>query len=230
MADAWIGRNFNTFINMAEKQANMETDNFYAILNGVKSWGADNLVYTTKAMNNNEIDYDKPIKALINPLSLYSPAMCNNGTMAYENLVHLVNDEGGALFTSASFLPVVNNNSANKELAADFIRFLLSDEMQTSPELLFCPVNKDAVSEVSYMTYEESKAGGWLPDGFTEETLENNIAVFAKMTDSLAIYGYQERFLNSLIYDELSEFFMDRQTAEQTAANLEASVNSYLNE
>jgi multiple sugar transport system substrate-binding protein len=225
-----IGQQFSEFVDMSGKTANFENEEFYSILEAVKKIVDNQQLYTQKAEMNNEINYSITKKSLIKQFLLYTPAMSNDGTMAYKDIILLTNDEGNTTFSSASFLPIISENSKNKELAADFILFLLSDEMQSMPELLFCPVNQDAVREVSLLVYEDSKAGGWLPDNFTEETLDVNIDTFAKLADSLGIFEKQERFVNSLINNELDVLYQGSETPEQAAANLQASVQSYLNE
>ncbi|MDL2248764.1 ABC transporter substrate-binding protein [Tyzzerella sp. OttesenSCG-928-J15] len=230
LAGDLVAQSFKQFVDMESKKSEFDNDKFYSIINAVNSFVERKQLHSHKAAVNGEIDYTKQVKSLLTPYFLYTPAMCNDGTMDYSGMVHLTNDDGFTTFSSSGFIPVVNNNSPNKELAADFIMFMLSDEMQSSPELLFCPVNKNAVSHVSKYVYEDSKAGGWLPENFTEETLENNIKIFGELTESLNIYAYQERFINSLIYNELDMLFSGSETMEQAAQNLQSSINSYLNE
>lgn len=225
-----IGQQFQEFVDISGKQASFENEEFYSIIEAVKKLTDNQQIYTQKAEENHEIDYSITKKSLIRQFLLYTPAMSNNGTMAYKDIILLANDEGNTTFSSASFLPVVSQNSENKEIAADFILFLLSDEMQSMPELLFCPVNKEAVREVSLLVYEDSKAGGWLPENFTKDTLDMNIDIFAKLADSLDSYENQERFVNSLINNEMTLLYQGSETAEQAAANLQASIQSYLNE
>ncbi|MDR1687292.1 MAG: extracellular solute-binding protein [Clostridiales bacterium] len=225
LADLLVAMNFNKFVDLPGKSANFETDLFYDVINTVNRIAENKQIGLAK----NE-DYGSDGKALIHPYMLYTPAMSHNGTVDYKNMRLIVNDDGFAPFSCASFLPVLNANGKNKELAADFIKFMLSDEMQSSPSLLFCPVNKNAINEISHLSYEDSKSGGYLPEGFTEDTLGSNIAKFNELSENLGIFLYQERYINRLIWDELSRIFSEGITAQEAAANLTGAVNLYLNE
>lgn len=225
-----IEQRFNQFVNLEEKKSYFDSNEFYDVSKLITLLVDRKQIYTEEAVLNNTFDFEEEKDTLIQPLFLYNPAMCNDGTKDYKDIVHIVNDEGQTKFSSVSFMPIINNNSPNKELAADFVLFLLSEEVQSMPELLFCPLNKNAVRELSTMVYEDAKTGGWLPEGFDDTTLENNISIFAKLSESLTIFERQDRFIVSLIRDELSEIFLSKESLEQGAKNLQSSVNAYLNE
>ncbi len=120
-------------------------------------------------------------------------------------------------------MPAINVNSPYRELAADFIKHMLSPQMQVSPELMFSPVNREAAATLG----EEFKAHGEGEPGFDYDT---NAKKFDQMVSQLKFAKNNDPNINSFIMSELISFFEGRQSAEQAASNLQSKLTLYLNE
>jgi multiple sugar transport system substrate-binding protein len=153
--------------------------------------------------------------------------MGSNGTEDYTGVFLLSNGEGKSPFSSVGFLPAVNANSANKELALDFLRFMLSEEMQSSPELLFNPINRKASAGLAAEIFASVEADGFAPEGFD---LEANLDLFDNMADKLGVAEYSDRAVKEFVWAELERFFAGEVSALQAAANLQTTLNTYLKE
>lgn len=223
--------NKDQFINMDTKEVTVDNDSFCSLLEGVKKISTKECLVTRKGYQNNQQFYTQGTQSLINQYNLYSPAMCHNGTVDYTNLELklIANDKGESSFETIGFMPAINTNSSNKELAADFIKFLLSEQAQASTKLLFCPVNKKAVVEYSKLLMNDVKAEGYLPEGFNQDTLNANIEIFNQLAQSNTL-SELDRTMNGFVLDELQKFFLDQQTSQQAAKNLQSKLTTYLKE
>jgi multiple sugar transport system substrate-binding protein len=210
-----FGLNFNSFLDIENKEANIDNVNFISMLEKVSS-------------------LSEPLAgspAVLSQRLVYSPAMTSGGTEDLSDMFLLTNEAGQALYSTVGFMPAVNAGSANKKLAVDFIQFLISKETMISPEMYFCPVNKNAVAERARLTYEsvtaDAEAAEWIPEGFD---LEENIKAFNKLTERLAVIESSDSFINGFVYEDIERFFQGNQNAEQTAKNIQSRLNTYLNE
>ena len=221
------------FVKIETKEVTIDNNqDFIAILETVKNFADKKQLATQEGFAKQEDYYEGIDKHLINTFILYSPAMCQNGTIDYlsNNLMLLSNKDGFSNIRTQGVMPAINNSCENKELALDFIQFLLSEEMQTSTELLYCPVNKAAVKEASKLVVEDIAAGGYLPDGFTDKTLDSNITEFNRLAQSTTTLDFTDEFIRNFVTDEMTKYFAGEESAEQAAKNLQAKVNTYLKE
>lgn len=217
------------FVKIETKEVTIDNNqDFINILESIKVFADKKQLATQKQ----EDFYEGVDKSLIDTFILYSPVMCQNGTIDYlaKNLVLFTNESGFSNIRANGVMPAINSNCKNKELALDFIHFLLSEEMQTSTELIYCPVNRTAVKEASKLIVEDVAAGGYLPDGFTDETLDSNIEEFNRLALNTTTLDYTDEFIRISVMDEIAKYFAGEESAEQAAKNLQAKINTYLKE
>jgi ABC-type glycerol-3-phosphate transport system substrate-binding protein len=206
---------FNEFVDIKNKEANVDSEKFITLLEKVNSIAPN--------LRHNESDNPH----LINERLIYNAASSCCGPIDYTGMLLMTNNDGAGLVSPFGFLPSVNANSGNQELAADFIQFLLSAEIQASPELMFNPVNKKASAEIAALILAEVRAGGYAAEDFD---LENNIALFNGLTERLAVVNNSDYFINSFVREELNRYFDGEVSAEQAARNLQSRLNTYLKE
>ena len=209
---------FDDFIDLPNKNVNVDGEKFISLLENVQSIAAV-LAPPTRD--------ETP---LIRQLVLYSPTMSHVGTIEYENAFLLTDDDGQSVFLASGFVPAVNANSRNIELAIDFIRFLISEEMQSSPELVYCPVNKGAARESAELTLGDLQLGGYVPDGFDDDKLEQNIAKFNELAERMSVVEFSDVFIRDFVIAEMKRFFTGEVSAEEAARNLQSRLNTYLKE
>ncbi len=225
--------NMPKFVKMETKEVSIENNQeFISILKAVKNIADKKQIATQAGYTRQENFYDGINQSLINIFGIYSPSMCQSGVVDYtaKNLKLLTNKEGYSTFGSYSAIPAINNKTKNKDLAIDFVRFLISKEMQTSTELMYCPVNKAAVKEASQLIVDNAAAEGYLPQGFTHETLDTNIKVFNEMAQNTTMLEFTDMVIRDFTMDEMTRFFAAEESAEQAAKNLQAKIDTYLKE
>jgi len=206
---------FDQYIDLMNRQANIDNENFITLLENVQSLGESLELYPLSE------------NALFLEDMLYGPAMSMNGLMDYTYMVLMTNDRGEARFDSIGFTPAINANSTNQDLATKFITFLLSHEMQASPELMFNPVHRAATTEMATLLLESIRAGGYAAAGFD---LENNITAFNRLAENLSVSNTSDPFITGFVMDEMTRFFDGEVTAQQAATNLQGRLTTYLNE
>lgn len=214
MAYIMFSTDFDSYIDVQNKNANIDNEKFISMLESINS--LNNLRWPEQGET-----------ALMWELLLYNPAMCSNGMEDYTDMFLLTNDKGESLFSSAGFIPSINANSPNQELAVDFMQFLLSDEMQSSSELMFNPVNRNSSAEMAALFLAEAQAEGYAAEDFN---LENNIKAFNELAERLTVVEYSDSFVTQFVRDELTRYFEGEVSAEQAAKNLQSRLNTYLKE
>jgi ABC-type glycerol-3-phosphate transport system substrate-binding protein len=206
--------NFNEFIDMENQTANIDNEKFISLLETVGALG----------------DKVSGWPALIHMYIVYSPAMTNSGTDDLSPMFHLTNDTGQALFAANGFMPAINANSAHVALAADFIRFLLTEEVMAAPEFWTAVVNRNATTELAKLTMDSVIAEGWIPEGYDDTWLDRNIAAFNALAEQASLVESSDFFIRDFLTADISRYFRGEQTAEQTARNLQTRLNTYLQE
>jgi multiple sugar transport system substrate-binding protein len=215
LAEMFFGMDIFKYIDLNAKEAHLDDGKFQTLLEKVKLI-ADN---AEKAQREET--------KILHEVAIFSAALNQRGIEDYTGVFILTNDDGLGLFRPGGAIPAVNANSENKELALDFIRFMLSEEIQSSPELLYNPVNRKASAEFASQVLAKTEAAEGIPEGFD---LEANLVMFNNLAESLGVVSYSDSTLREFVRDELALYFYGEVTAEQAAANLQTTLNTYLKE
>jgi len=130
----------------------------------------------------------------------------------------------------------LNSNSKNKRTAWEFIKFLASEEMQTSFYLMGRPINKKANEEKAKQqitgelySHEKNTSTSDLNEEQTE-IYSNLMNAINKYTNMLNKYMLEDTIINQMINEEVKYFFDGSKTAEDVANILQSKVELYLNE
>ena len=215
LAYTFFNLNFAEFVDLANRRANIDNENFIRLLEDVQSLN-DRL----HAPFQNE-------NVLIIKDIFFSPTMSSNGMPDYSNFHILTNGRGEGMVHSFDVL-AINANSNNKELAARFLQFVISEEMQTSPEIWQTSINKNAAMSNAAALYESIRAGGFTPPDYF--SLDTNIAVFNRLAGRLTMAPTSDPFIIEFVRNEMDRFFNGEVTAHEAARNLQARLTTYLNE
>jgi multiple sugar transport system substrate-binding protein len=128
----------------------------------------------------------------------------------------------------------INENSANKRTAWEFLKFLLSDEMQTSANLspLSLPINNFARAQKAEAMVSGAYFG--MGDDELDETqrviLENYTNVIESFSDQINVFVIRDSIVDDMIASEVGYFFDGTKTADEVARTLQNRVELYLNE
>ncbi len=126
----------------------------------------------------------------------------------------------------------INNNSKLKKEAWEFIKLLLSDEIQSREDMYQFPINISALDKKAKVEIERN----YIYQAYKEKGRkiralnEDDVKMVNKMIDSLEVCPYQEEQASQIITEGVKDFFAGKKTAEDTAKLIQSKVSIYLNE
>jgi multiple sugar transport system substrate-binding protein len=125
----------------------------------------------------------------------------------------------------------INRNSKNKRTAWEFLKFLLSAEVQASLPPADLPIHNRAREEKAERLLSGSFMGREAaPDERQREAARNYAAAVEELSDRISRYVLEDTVINDMIAAEAAYFFRGTKTAAEAAAALQNRVNLYLNE
>lgn len=132
-------------------------------------------------------------------------------------------DANGNVYTSSAYCMGINSESKNKEVAWEFIKYLLSDEVQTLPSIHGLAVNKTgfSASVERYLAFYQD----------TETvSLEEYNELLTQWMEKVSKCDTLDPSILNFFDEENKKFFDGVQSAEQTAQTIQNKVTQYLNE
>lgn len=220
-ADYLIRDSIGQFVDVDRKKVSLDTQEYIALLESVTALAESGYFdagldfYHTKYYFAATCDYDVQ--------AAYYSMDTGSGPIWCEPLA----DAEGRVFIKSNSCMALNSASADKALAWEFIRYLLSDEMQTLPSLHGPAVSRrglEAVAERQYAFYKEGNGGA----GFgSEEEYQGILESWM-----LRINGCDtlDSAIMTLIEEENNKYFTGQQTAQETARRLQRQLEQYFNE
>ena len=130
----------------------------------------------------------------------------------------------------------MNANSKNKRTAWEFIKFLLSDEMQSSLNIISLPVNNNAraenmkleVVEELFVPVEEREAKELTPE--QQAILDEYAGYIEDYSNQINAVTLTDSKIMSIVTEETNLFFTGEKSAEEAASSIQSKVSLYLNE
>ncbi len=209
------------FIDVNAKKVSLDTPEYIALLESVKSLSENGYFDTDIDFYNMEFyfaaecDYDVQ--------AAYYSMDTKNGS----NYCMPLTDAEGRTLVKSNPCVAVNSASENKDLAWEFIRYLLSDEVQTLPSIYGPAVSRkglEAVAERFYTFYKEGNGGA----GFGSEAEYK--AILESWMEQINGCDMLDSTIVDLIDEENNKYFSGQQTAEDTARKLQQQLEQYFNE
>jgi multiple sugar transport system substrate-binding protein len=148
------------------------------------------------------------------------------------------NDAKGLSFTSDTLLSI-NAKSKQKKEAWEFVKFMLSEEMQTTRDLMGFAVHKKASQARQEQLKEIGASNGKMqlrmmgPDGkqFSPKPAEQkDIDRIEQALASVRSYAETDPTVMAIIEQEAAPFFSGQKSAEEVAKTVQNKVNTYLQE
>lgn len=227
-ANERISENIDKFMNWSEKKASFDSAEFIGLLNEIKSY-YDNKIFV-EPNKSGDTGMGRSIKrgetmnskeAFINlKLTGFDSLSFGNTLFANPQIFMPPTEEGskGNSFNVGMLLGM-NEKSKNKDQAWDFLKFLLSDEMQSEPELLGLPLNKKAAeAKISALSEGENK--------LSPEFLEKAKEIMPQLTR----FGGIEPKIKDIVMEETALFFKGEKSAEDVAKALQNKITLYMEE
>lgn len=134
------------------------------------------------------------------------------------------------------YLIAMNQQCQNKQLAYEFIKTFLSEEIQSGDIVVRVPVNKAAFEKLLVKYAGEQGEGESIkPYGksvqFSSSPLPSSLVEdLRNIISNITTCEIQDSILSSMISEELSGFLEGKCTAEEAAKAMERKVQLYLNE
>lgn len=141
---------------------------------------------------------------------------------------------------SPAYMYGINSNTKHKEEAWEFIKFLLSEEVQSYERLYGIPINKSARQNKLEYRFKEAKdymnefgdLYGYkvsIPEKY-ENQIKNNIEKLNKIVPKLNNCNTYDIQVLKILNDETENFFNGNKSAEETSEIIQRKVEMYLNE
>jgi len=127
----------------------------------------------------------------------------------------------------------LNNKSQVKQEAWEFLKFLLSEEMQASSDLMGLPINKAAFDKKLTDTEEELAQGKIeakfkIPDS---KTVKDKIQALKSLVEGDGgKNSFNDQKLLMIVFEEFGPFLLGQKSAEEASKLIQNRVMTYLNE
>ena len=118
----------------------------------------------------------------------------------------------------------INSQSENKDLAWEFIYFLMSEEVQSMPSFYTTGINKN-----SFDASTERYAEMMISDEFSFEVSDYK-RLLRSWYEQVEVNRFADYNLSNIIYEEMYNYFEDVCTAEEASKNIQERVDKYFNE
>lgn len=224
------------FIDLDNRTCNFDSKEFIDILKFAKE-------FSDKGVTSPKLDIAELYK-MLDPGTI---GFMRSYFMTYQNVItaqSLMNGEV-AFFNAPSyssktaskiFYPgrtyAINNNSKLKEESWEFIKLLLSDEIQSRDDMYQFPISISALDKKAKVEIERN----YIYQAYKEKGRkiralnEDDVKMVNKMIDKLAVSPYSEEQASQIINEGVKDFFSGKKTAEETAKLIQSKVGIYLNE
>ena len=252
--------NYNKYVDLENKKANFTDGSFEKLLNDIKNqrdkgWFRPDLLSAediakdfieSQRLYYYKYQIDMVLKNIFTPQDASASSVYFPIPDADEIAGLLVNDTGKISFRCFQ-LYGINYNSQNKKLAWEFIKLMLSKNMQRSLNLLGMPVNNTAFIEDSKMhilqtpnwkpAVEDDLKGEYTIDGFQTLVGEEYATAYGKYMEyldafvkGLSYYPVTDKIISNMVTSETELFFDGTRSAQETADTLQNKVQLYLDE
>jgi ABC-type glycerol-3-phosphate transport system substrate-binding protein len=261
MLNLFTGGSYSNYIDADNKNASFTDQGFIDLLNTVKAFGDEKLVNS-----NVQTDTVSVLDAAGRGSIVFYP--CNiDDYFTYWFMKSALNDHlslynipsagnsGSRTFTTNS-LYAINKNSKHTEIAWEFLKVLLSDEIQSQAlreegsqgksaasdniDIGGFPINKTAQQQKAQQVIDTSKGMKnkirLKLDGPGEISLnpaamtQADIDYIDKFISELNTYANIDPNIDNIIQDEAKAFFNGDKSAEETAKLIQGRANTYLGE
>lgn len=266
MFQVLLKEHYNKILNFKERTANFTDGTFRKILETAKEYGENGYVIESVVNLEKGSNKNTEVSIVVgkmgtgqNGLPRYFYQAIDQGMLVYEfkdlksgkisiDLSSILGNTGdnkiaGLLSNEQGEIPFdlrmgfgMNSNSQNKKTAWEFIKFLASEEMQTSMKLIGCPIHKKAMEErakleiTGQLFAPEENLGIEKLTEAQKKIFQEYFSVLNRFVNQLNTYLMQDSMINEMIEQEIPYFFDGTKTAEEVAETLQSQIELYLNE
>lgn len=214
-----LNGNYNKFIDADKKQAKFDSKEFIDILNLAKEVTTKGIMDTkgdgislTSGGNIQFLHSDN--------VFLPTPIFSNVILDGKFNLLNLPSQ--GSSFTSNSTFSI-NKHSKYKDECWEFIKFLISEDIQAGDSASGIPINNRALERVQKEIIEMTKDRKY-------KLTQEDASIFNKFISNLSNVDNENSEIKEIVGAETDKFISGQQTAEQAAKIIQNKVSIMLNE
>ena len=216
----YVKLNWDHYVNEETKEVNFDSDEYVQLLKMAADLEAKGY-YDTSGLDFYNMEYyfamhnDFDVQAAYYSLL---PGSSDYHTMPFS-------DGKGNVPMNAYMQFGINSASANKELAWEFLKFMISDEVQQLPSLYNLSVNRkgfDAYLDRQITFYNEGNAAKIDQDAYKD--------LLKGWMEQINVDYTERQMIVNMLYLENLDFFDGKISAEDAAARVQEKVNKYFNE
>ncbi|MGH0516648.1 ABC transporter substrate-binding protein [Bacillus cereus] len=214
---------YNELVDKASGKAKFESDLFVQMLEDVKKM-YDEKIATADPVNLGEAYFNLlPMIMSVEDYFSTGAAFGITGTKVYQK-PHIAGQKKGVAFTPYTTVGI-NAKSPVKKESWDFLKFLMSDEVQSKANAF--PINK-AVYEQQIKTLKE-KGKLEHPNGPINVT-ESDIQGLEEMVAEISVQAPEGTKIESIIAEESKPYFSGQKSAKDVAVLIQNRVTTFINE
>lgn len=235
MVNQWVNQRYSAFINQEQGTAHFDSSEFKAVLQQVKT------LYDEKVVGENPslpIFYTTQINSPSDYIQELRQSEFISGGNAYTSKLYLgpssdPRHPGGSFRTYQTI--GLNARSAVKPEAWDFLKFLLSDEMQVKPDGAGFPLNKASYAKKVQELLQKGSVLSYQPigpmKGKSFPITQKDIDDLSKFLNSASYpLQFKPSKVDDMITEESKAFFTGQKSADDVAKLIQNRVTTYLNE
>jgi len=217
---------YGEYVDAVNKQAHFDSQPFRQLLKQVKTLYDEGLVSGEPASWGEQYFSPWTANSLEN-LILYPQSVYDGNGSIYRKP-----GEGEGITFSSKMMLGINANSRVKKEAWDFLKFMLSDEIQSSPELGGLPLLRTVTDRTFDEIQQQLQSGsvktvtGVAPQPLTEQELQSLKA----MMEEAGAFTKSDPKIISILFEEAKSYFAGQKAAEEVARLIQNRVTTYLNE
>ncbi|MFF2912812.1 ABC transporter substrate-binding protein [Paenibacillus sp. NPDC057934] len=213
---------------VGQGQPNFDSDLFRNMMTEIKLMYDEGLLSDGMSFDNGN--------AAFQMLNVFSPeqALTKPRGMDYYQKPNVSGQKVGTPFQPTYSLGINSKSDVQQEAWA-FIKFLLSDEMQASPNLTGIPLNKGITDKKFKETLQKIENGtletmiplDMLPDS---ETVKKRIGVVEQLISETNFRRSSDMKVITIVMEEFSSFMSGQKSAEEVSKLIQNRAKTYLNE
>jgi len=233
-----VKENYDSLVDPEKKTANFTGQEFLDLLS-LSKYLLDHKLVNTDTAQTNITDLVSRGKLVFNFTSLGGFWDLQVAKTIFSEGVQLLKPPGNesGLFFSTGSMYGISSKSFNQELAWEFLKLLVSDDMQTQGGM---PINKSVLPQIAQnFTQAIQKNGGKMrikDDGIPAQSItlqpptQEDVDYMENLLSKAKVYIGTDQKIISIVQEETAAFFTGQKTAETTAQLIQDRVSTYLNE
>jgi ABC-type sugar transport system, periplasmic component len=220
-----LGDQYGQYVDSAQGQAHFDSEAFRGLLERIKGLYDEHLVSADNASWGEQFFVPWNAKSA-SEMILYPKSVFEKGGDIYRKP-----GMGQGVTFRAGILLGINARSSVKQEAWEFMKFLLSEDMQSAPEFKGLPLNKAVMDKALSGIQAQLQEGmqlmnGVIPQPLTDEELKN----MKELVEGAAAFTKSDSKINAIVGEEALAYFAGQKSAEEVGKLIQNRVTTYLNE